>query len=244
MKRLFLPRYFVFSVLLLLALVSLYVFSEARRLQDELLRQTEAKGMALAEAMETNVRSAIVANSLLEQQISHRLLDNARLIDQLLRSRPVDQNLLEQIATANRLQKVELLDLKGQPFQPSLPVPLQSKKEEMMARMRELHPVEDMAGHQAIMMFMWGRRWWLPQEDKFPPPEVAERKFWEGSVYGVAIGARSFPGIIAVHANADYILNFRNDIEIQRQIEELGRQADIRHVALLEAQEPHAEQEP
>lgn len=234
MKRVFLPRYFIFSVLLLLVLVSLYVFSEARRLQDELLRQTEAKGMALAEAMETNVRSSILANSLLEEQISHRLLDNARLIDRLLRSRPVDRNLLEQIATANRLQKIELLDLKGQAFQPALPIPPKNKKEEMMARMRELHPEEDMAAHQAIMMFMWGRRWWLPQEEKQPAPQVAERKFWEGSVFGVAIGARSFPGIIAVHANADYILNFRKDIEIQRQIEELGRQSDIRHVALLD----------
>jgi signal transduction histidine kinase len=63
---------------------------------------------------------------------------------------------------------------------------------------------------------------------------VAQRRFWEGSVFGVAIGASSFPGIIAVHANADYILNFRKQIDVQRQIDELGRQSDIEHIGLLD----------
>jgi signal transduction histidine kinase len=233
MKRFVLPRYFIFSVLLLLTLVSLYIFSETQRLQRELLRQTESKGIALAAAMESNVKNTILGNSLLEELISQRLLDNARLIDQLLHAETVGQNLLKQIATMNRLQKIELLDLKGQPFQPPLPPPLQSK-DEIMARMRQLHPEAAMPAHEAMMTFMWGRRWRLPQEEKQPPPKIAERKFWEGSIFGVAIGARSFPGIIAVHANADYILNFRKEIDIQKQIEELGRQSDIQHVALLD----------
>jgi signal transduction histidine kinase len=234
MNRFVLPRYFVFSVLLLLMLVSAYVFSESQRLQRELLRETETRGIALAEAMESNIKNAILGNSLLEEQISQRLLDNAQLIDQLIGSHPVDQDLLKQIAATNRLEKIELLDLKGQPFQPSLPTPAHRRKEEMMARMHQLHPEETMPPHEAIMMFKWGRRWWTPREEKQPPAQIAERKFWEGSVFGVAIGARSFPGIIAVHANADYILNFRKDIDVQRQLEELGRQSNIRHVALLD----------
>lgn len=234
MKKVILPRYFIFSVLLLLVLVSLYVFFEAQRLQRELLRQTEAKGMALAEAMETNVKNAILGNSVLEDLISQRLLDNARLIDRLLLSQPVDHEFLREIAAMNRLQKIELLDFKGRPLQTALPHPMQRRMEEMMARMREFQAETSVQNHEAMMIFMWGRRWRFPQEEKEPPPQVAERKFWEGSVFGVAIGARSFPGIIAVHANADYILNFRQEIEVQKLIEELGRQTDIRHVALLD----------
>ena len=234
MKRFVLPRYFIFSVLLLLTLVSLYVFSESQRLQRELLRETETKGMALAEAMESNIKNAILGNSLLEEQISQRLLDNAQLIDQLIQSHPVDQNLLKQIAATNRLQKIELLDLKGEPFQPSLPILPHVRKEEMMERMHQLHPEETMPSHEALMMFKWGRRWWMPREEKQPSAQIAERKFWEGSVFGVAIGARSFAGIIAVHANADYILNFRKQLDVQKQIEELGHQSDIRHIALVD----------
>jgi signal transduction histidine kinase len=91
-----------------------------------------------------------------------------------------------------------------------------------------------------MIIFMWGRRWSLPgQAEKSPdqpPPHLRERKFWEGSLFGVAINAQSFPGIIAVHAKADYILNFKKEIGVQHQIEELGRQPDIDYVALLDNQ--------
>jgi signal transduction histidine kinase len=234
MKRVVPPRYFIFSVLLLLVLVSLYVFSESQRLQHELLRETETKGMALAKAMETNMKNAILGNSLLEEQISQRLLDNAQLIDRLLASGPVDQTLLKEVAATNRLQKIELLDSKGRPFEPTFRGPAHGDKAEMMARMQQLHSEGGVPPHEPPLMFKWGRRWWMPKEDKQASAQVAERKFWEGSVFGVAIGARSFPGIIAIHANADYILNFRKEIDVQRQIEELGQQSDIRHIALLD----------
>src|SRR3972149_3846154 len=99
MKGPFLPRYFFASALLLLILASIYVFSESRRLREELSRQTEAKGTALAEAMETGAKNAILGNSLLEQLVSQRLLDNARLIDQLLMAPPLDQGLPSKIHT-------------------------------------------------------------------------------------------------------------------------------------------------
>ena len=234
MRRVILPRHFIFSVLLLLGLISAYIFSEARRLQQELLRQTEANGAALAEAMETNIRSSILGNSLLEDLIAQRLLDNARLIDELLRYPPVDRKLLQEIAKRNHLQKIELLDLKGRPVEPPSPPPMPQRMRGMMARMGGLRPEPSLDQHGAMMTFMWGRRWHLPQDHDEPPPKIAERKFWEGSVFGVAIGASSFPGIIAVHANADYIVNFRKVIDVQRQIDELGHQSGIEYVALLD----------
>ncbi|HEX6769640.1 MAG TPA: ATP-binding protein [Candidatus Binatia bacterium] len=233
MGRSILPRHFILSVLLLLALVSVYIFFEARRFQDELLRQTEAKGLALADAIEANVRASVLANSLLEELISQRLFDNARLIDELLQFPRTDEKMLQQITAANRLSKIELLDSKGQPLQ-TPPTPAPRRMQEMMARMGKLPPAESDEQRRAMMTFMWGRRWRLAQDAAPPPPKVAAKKFWEGSVFGVAIGARSFPGIIAVHANADYIVNFRKQIAVQKHIEELGRQSDIEHIALVD----------
>ena len=235
MRRVILPRHFIFSVLLLLGLISAYIFSEARRLQQELLRQTETNGAALAEAMETSIRSSILGNSLLENLIAQRLLDNARLIDELLRYPPVDRKVLQEIAQRNHLQKIELLDLKGKPVElPSAAPPMRWRMRQMMGQMEGLPPDSPADPHGAMMTFMWGRRWRLPQEHDEPPPKIADRKFWEGSVFGVAIGASSFPGIIAVHANADYIVNFRKDIDVQKQIDELGHQSGIEYVALLD----------
>ncbi|MBI2358741.1 MAG: hypothetical protein HYV04_07505 [Deltaproteobacteria bacterium] len=238
MKGPLLPRYFLASALLLLVLAAIYVFSESQRLRQELLRQTEAKGAALAKTMETSAKNAIVGNSLLEDLVSQRLLDNARLIDQLLMTQPHDQGWLRTISSMNRLQKVELLDADGQPAKFPQPFFMPKPMREMMARMEESLSEEHMSRRQQMIIYMWGRRWALPgekgQAPAEPPPHLKERKFWEGSLFGVAIQAQSFPGIIAVHANADYILNFKKEIGVQRQIEELGRQADIDYIALLD----------
>jgi signal transduction histidine kinase len=85
------------------------------------------------------------------------------------------------------------------------------------------------------MPFMWGQRWGhpFPGDRPPPPPAIRDQKFWEGTVFGVAVGARSFRGIIAVHADADYILDFRREIGVERQLAELGRRAGVDAIALL-----------
>jgi two-component system, NtrC family, sensor histidine kinase HydH len=231
MRRVFLPRHFLASGLLLLVLASLYVFFEAQRLQQEFLRQTEDKGTTLAKAMEASVKNAIVGNALLEDLIGQRLLDNARLIDQLLLSRRVDQALLKEISAMNRLQKIDLLDQQGQPWElAALPAMIARQKENEELLQRRLQ----------TMSYMWGKRWRLPREKAENraadlPPRVTGNDFWKGSVFGVAIGAHSFPGIIAVHANADYVLNFEKEMGVQSQIEDLGRHSDSEFIALLDS---------
>jgi signal transduction histidine kinase len=231
MRRVFLPRHFLASGLLILILASLYVFFEAHRLKQEFLRQTEDKGAALAKAMEASVRNAIVGNALLENLIEQRLLDNARLIDQLLLSRRVDQVLLKEVSAMNRLQRIDLLDREGQPWELSaLPA--------MIARTKEGE--ELLQRRHQMISYMWGKRWRLPGEKPGNraaelPPRITASEFWKGSAIGVAVGARSFPGIIAIHANADYILNFEKEIGVQRQIQELGRESETEFVALLDS---------
>jgi signal transduction histidine kinase len=231
MQRVFLPRHFLASGLLLLILASLYVFFEAQRLKQEFLSQTEDKGAALAKAMEASVRNAIVGNALLENLIEQRLLDNARLIDQLLLSRRVDQALLKEVSAMNLLQKIDLLDREGQPWELSaLPA--------VIAREKEGEDLPQRRGQ--TISYMWGKRWRLPREKAGNraaelPPRITRSEFWKGSAVGVAVGARSFPGIIAIHANADYILNFEKEIGVQRQIQELGREPETEFVALLDS---------
>lgn len=87
--------------------------------------------------------------------------------------------------------------------------------------------------------FMWGRRWGGLRGDPaqlFPslPRNATVRRFWEGSGFGVAVPAQSFPGVIAVHADAEYLLNFRREIGLQRLIEDLARQSGVTEVTLLD----------
>src|ERR1700752_2183293 len=154
MRKDFLPRHFLASGFLLLVLASLYVFFEAQRLQQELLRQTEDKGTALAKAMETSGKNAIIGNALLEDLIRQRLVDNARLIDQLLLSRDVDQALLKELSAMNRLQKIDLLDEQGQAWElAALPAMIARQKDNEELLQRRLQ----------TMSYMWGKRWRLPR---------------------------------------------------------------------------------
>jgi two-component system sensor histidine kinase HydH len=235
--RTFLPRYFGASILLLLVLVAVFAALSARRTQQELRRQLEERGVALAEVFETSSRNAIRGNVLMEEMIAQRLFDNARLVDQLLLSGPLDQKALAEISAANRLRRVDLLDSEGRPYvSPPMPRGMRGMMG-MMQRAPASGP--DPQLHQEMMKFMWGRRWGggseAGEEERSGggPPVIRERKFWEGSLFGVAIGARSFHGIIAVHADADYVLNFRKEIGVERAIEELGMQPGIEDVSLL-----------
>ncbi len=231
MKTPFFPRYFLASIALLLVVVTLYAASAARRTQRELIRQLEEKGLALAEALETSSRSAIQGNALMEEMVAQRLLDNARLIDQLLLSRPLDPAMLKRITAMNRLQRVDLLDREGRPYAPP-PGPRPPGGMELM--MRGPAAREHLEAHRQMMMYMWGRRWGRPRPEEVPPPPALEdRKFWEGSLFGVAVEARSFPGIIAVHADANYVLNFRREIGVEQQIQELARQPGVEELALV-----------
>jgi signal transduction histidine kinase len=89
------------------------------------------------------------------------------------------------------------------------------------------------------MPFMWGQRWGGLRGDPaqlFPslPKQAKIRRFWEGSAFGVAVPAQSFAGVIAIHADAEYLVNFRREIGLQRLIEDLGRQAGVAGVTLLD----------
>lgn len=223
-------RYFLTSVVLLAALTAVFAVSVARRTQEELSRQLEEKGFALADALETSSRNAILGNALMEEMIAQRLLDNARLVDQLLLSRPYDASWLASIGAMNGLVRIELLDRDGRPHTPPPPPP--SRMMGMMGRppMAAAGPDE----RRAMMMYMWGRRWSPPGTEGDVPPTIRDRKYWQGSLFGVAVGARSFPGIIAVHADAAYVLNFSREIGVQRQVEEMGRQPGIASIALLD----------
>lgn len=88
------------------------------------------------------------------------------------------------------------------------------------------------------MPFMWGQRWGMRGDPGrlFPalPKDTKVRRFWEGSDFGVAVPAQTFPGIIAVHADAEYLLSFRREIGLQRLIEDLSRQAGVAGAELLD----------
>ncbi len=217
-------RYFLASIVLLIGLVVVHAVTAARRTQTEVSAQLAAKATALADALEASSVNAIRSNALVEEMIAQRLSDNARLIDELVR-RPLPPGELDRIVRRNGLRRVDLLDADGRPWTPPTPPMFGGNGPHM--RPPGSHP----------MRFMWGRRWATsPADESTPRPvplAIRDRRFWEGSVFGVAIAATSFPGIIAVHADAAFVKNFADEIGVERQIEAVARQAGVARVAVL-----------
>ena len=251
------PRHLVLTVILLVGLVGLYMFLDAHRVKGELERELRERSTTLLGILESSARNAVAGNALVEELIGQRLLDNAHLIDQLLAARGYDASQVARIVARNHLRKVEFVDRTGRPLarppvsppvSASRPAPPGMGKDMMDPAMRQrmraqmegwMGPTEAGQGHGAWPMpFMWGERWRDPRprgtQAPAVPPAVRSQKFWEGSDYGVAVPATSFPGLIAVHADARILVEFRDQVGIQRLLEQLGRQTDVAYVALLD----------
>ncbi len=249
------PRHVILTVLLLVALVGVYMFMDARRIRHDLERELQERSTALLGILDTSGQNAVAANALVEDLIGQRLVDNAYLMDQILAARGYDASQVAQIVARNHLRKIEFLDRTGRKLErPPVPQHVAQPRAAprgmdmtgpAMRKQKREHmegwagPAEKGEGHgTSPMPFMWGARWREPgpRGPQAPalPPVVRERKFWEGSDYGVAVPATSFPGIIAVHADARILVEFRDQVGIQRLLEQLGRQADVAYVALVE----------
>lgn len=266
---------FLATVILLILLLGGYALMESRRLQQNLARELEERAVALIGILETSSRNAIATQTMLEEVVAQRLLDNARFVDFIVARTPMAQELIQRLVRENRLARVELLDRQGQPVAfPQAELPTQGawpgrgfggsgrwglgagegdrRSEELgpdrsrgpMMRGMMRHPgTQGQAGPESPrhpgMPFMWGQRWGGLRGDPaqlFPslPKDAKVRRFWEGSAFGVAVPAQSFPGVIVVHADAEYLLNFRNEIGLQPLIQGLGKQPGIMEVSLLD----------
>ena len=264
------------TVLLLILLLGGYALMESRRLQQSLARELETRGVALIGVLEASSRNAIATQTMLEEIVAQRLLDNARFVDFIVARTPRAQELIQRVVKENRLAKIELLDREGQPVAlpqiempgpgpgaggrgfggpgwralgaregegaPEAESPGQRRGPMMHGMMRPPEgsgPPAAGGDRPAGMPFMWGQRWGGMRGDParlFPslPKNAKIRRFWEGSAFGVAVPAQSFPGVIVVHADAEYLLNFRKQIGLQPLIEDLGKQPGIVEVSLLD----------
>jgi signal transduction histidine kinase len=263
------------TVLLLILLLGGYALMESRRLQQNLARELEERAVALIGILETSSRNAIATQTMLEEVVAQRLLDNARFVDFIVARTPQAQELIQRVVSENRLAKVELLDRQGQtvglpqvePPGPGLwagrgfggpgrrglgategegrsdDVAPGQPRGPMMRGMMRRPEAGGQAGPESQrrpgMPFMWGQRWGGLRGDPaqlFPslPKNAKVRRFWEGSAFGVAVPAQSFPGVIVVHADAEYLLNFRKEIGLQPLIQGLGKQPGVVEVSLLD----------
>jgi signal transduction histidine kinase len=217
-------RYGLAALLLLVALVTglgaLGALIEARNLRQV----SRDQGLALAEALETSARNALLANQRLEEAIAQRLLDNARLLDRILAQEPLSNRLLAELAARQRLNRVEVLDPQGELLATSaisMPAPMQ----EHLAR-HGIHGIPPMMRHLYAPL--------LQGQAQQVLEGFGEQRFWLGRQYGVAIRREAGTGIVAITADADEILKLRQEMGLQRLLDDLATNPILAYVILYD----------
>jgi len=93
-----------------LLVVGWFDYAATRR---DLLQLLRAQAVTLRHTIAAAARANQAAGAQAEAQIQERLLDNARLLAELDRQRPLDRAFLDSIATRNRLFRVAVFDRNG-----------------------------------------------------------------------------------------------------------------------------------
>jgi signal transduction histidine kinase len=207
-------RYALAALLLLLGLVTglgiLGAWLEARNVRQV----SEGLALALTDGLETSGRNALLANQRLEEAIAQRLLDNARLLDWLLIQVPLSNQLLAELAARNGPDRIEVLDARGTVLATSA-IWMPALVQEHLAR----HGM-DMHGMPPML-----RHWYEPLlrgQAQQALQGFGEQRFWLGRQYAVAIRRQKGSGIIAISADAEEILRFRQEVGLQRLLNDVA----------------------
>ncbi|MBI3016049.1 MAG: hypothetical protein HYY65_13545 [Candidatus Tectomicrobia bacterium] len=243
-------RYFLASLAVLLLAIAGIGLLAAVKQRDNLTRVLMEEGSSLAAVLQVGGRNAVAANRALENLIAQRLLDNARLIDELAGNGRISEGDLLEIARENRLQKIEILNERGEPEElrpgrgpfawgemmrrlgPGSPDP--ERRRGPFGRMMEQIPREmreEMRQHMRQHFYSP----LLEGKAKEALQGFGERQFWQGRQFGVAVRRKSAPGAIVITANADYILSFREEVGLQKLMDDLRSDPRLRYVSLQDA---------
>ena len=87
------------TVVLLILLLGGYALLESRRVQQNLARELEERAVALIGVLEAGSRNAISTQTMLEEIVGQRLLDNARFVDFIVARTPRAQELIQRVVT-------------------------------------------------------------------------------------------------------------------------------------------------
>lgn len=244
-------RYFLASLLVLVLAIGGIGFLAAMKQRANLTRALLEEGSSLATLLQVSGENAVAANRALENLIAQRLLDNARFIDELAGSGRLSQGDLARIARENRLQKIEILDEKGEPveLQPGRGALARGPENggrgygpmgpgggmgmgSMGAMMQQMSPEM-----REQMRHYMGPHFYSPLlqgKAKEALEGFGERKFWQGREFGVALRRQDAPGVIVITANADYILGLREQVGLQKLMDDLRSSPRIRYLSLVD----------
>lgn len=215
--------YAIVSIFLLIIVVGFHSLWQIQKGKQIIYKTLREQGEALAESLQASGKNAIISNKLAQEILVNRLLDNARLIDMLIRIYGYNNALLNEIATQNGLFRVQVIDQCGRLVLDSLAPPFPSI----------LNWVPDYR-HRAIFLkviapILRGEKRFILEGVHQDHP-IMENLFW------VAMARANNEGAIIVHVDARYMEQFRQEIGLGKLISDIAEQEGISYIAFHDQQ--------
>ncbi|MDZ7723781.1 MAG: ATP-binding protein [candidate division KSB1 bacterium] len=197
----------VITLAILLLSFSLLEILGSRQEMTHLLRE---QSKSLVAAIEEGGQNAVESFNLVESLLAERLLNNARLLEELDYAGRLTNSKLERFAKENNIYRINIYNSNMQRVQSSF----MRRDDQHQDRPHEnlLDIMNDKESDELVMGFRQSR-------------------FGGGDRFAVAKRRRR-GGVIILNINADQVLNYRNSIGIGRLVRNLGETENVAYVAV------------
>jgi len=206
-------RYVVLLTLLFAIILFLVAFFSIKKSKSNMLKVMEKEGEALLESLVLASQNTVKANSLLKKLLEERLLDIAKLVDQMDKSGVLTNTKLAELVTKNSLYRIELLDKQRKILKSSQP------EEKGIFEDTTNFPIAE------LERVLQGES----QEEGF---EIKGEEFHPESKYAVVLRRFNGSGGIAVITPASYLESFQKEIGIGYLIQNISQQSGIEYIVL------------
>lgn len=202
----------VVSVTLVLAVILVaFAFTEYRVRRKDVLETLSMQAASLIAAIAVSSDNASLAYNEIEAQVGERLLDNARLIGHISKRTKLSRQDLAEIAEANRLSRIDILDATGRKVASSHE-PVRDPGEE-----------RDDIGESLMPIFEGGK------EETLIGPEDSRRGMGEDLAAAIALPSG---GAVVVAVRSEEMLRLRREIGVGRLIDDVAKEEGILYVVL------------
>ncbi len=189
-------------------------YLELQQGKEELYHILNEQSFALIETITESSVNTINSGFEIEDLITERLLDNARLIKTLDASGILTREKLIEIGRSNDLYRINIFNAKGdRVLSNRVPEPDHNHGEENINRYSEIAPLLNGSSTELII-------------------GLKEAEFNEGQRYAVAVTRSVHRGAIVVNLDAKELLDFRKRIGIGKIIQDISKNSGIRYIAL------------
>ncbi len=211
------PKAIISITLLIAAVMIMSSYIEFNQSKKEIFQLLNEHSSSLLESIIQSSKNTLNSSFEIEDLVTQRLLDNARLIKQIDSYKSLTKDELVKIGKDNNLYRINIFDKNGnRVLSNRIPEPGHTHSEENVNRSIELAPILNNKVDELVI-------------------GLKSAEFVNEERFAVAVARANYKGAIVVNMNAEDFLEFRKKIGIGVILQQMSEQHGIEYVILQDS---------